>query len=101
MKTFNSIKNGFAVLGFDSPESVRRDLLKINTISSMLIFGIQIIFISVFICCEASNFDEYVDGVYLLSSLTVCVFAYATMLWQIPRLYAFIIQLENIIGKSK
>lgn len=101
MKIFNSIKNCFIVLGFDSPQSTRQDLLKTKTILSMLLIGIDVILSSLFVYYEASDFEEYADSIYQLSSLILTFFVSATLLWQMPTHYKFITALEKTIEKSK
>lgn len=101
MKTFGSIRNCFAVLGFNSPQSTRKDLIKIENILCMQLFGIEIILISVYIHQEASNFEEYIDCVYLFSSLIIAFFSFAILMLEIPRHYEFINLLENTITESE
>lgn len=101
MKTFHSIKNCFADLGFDSPQSTQKDLLKFKNILSILLMGIDMILASVYVYFEANNFEEYCDGIYLLSALILAFFSFTTMFRQIPMLYVSITRLESTITKSK
>lgn len=101
MKTFDSIKNFFAILGFDSSQSTRKDLLKIETVLPIIFIGIDIILTIVSVHYEASNFEEYVNSIYLLSSLILSFFIFTTLLWQMPTHYKFITTLENTLKKSK
>ena len=101
MKTFDSIKNCFTVLGFDSHQSTRKDLLKFKNIISLLLIFIDMILTSVYVYYEASNFEEYVDSIYLLSSMILAFSVFSILIWQIPNHFIFINHLESIITKSK
>lgn len=101
MKTFDSIREYFAIAGFDSPQSIREDLLKIENILSFLLFSLSAFSSGVYVYYEASNFEEYIDAIYMLSGLTVILFIFINLFWEMPNLYKFIDHLENIIAESK
>lgn len=101
MKSIDSIKTCFANLGFDSPQSSRKDLLKPKNISCLLLIGTDIILTSVYIYYEATDFEEYVDAIYILWSLVFSFFTFAILIWQVPKHYRFINYLENTITESK
>lgn len=101
MKSIDSIKTCFATLGYDSPQSTRKDLLKPKNISCLSLIGIDIILTSIYIYYEASDFEQYVDAIYILWSLIFSFFNFATLIWQVPKHYKFISYLENTITESK
>lgn len=101
METFNTFKNGFASLGFDSPQSTHEDLLKINNILSVLLFAISLLSTCAYVYYEASSFEEYIDSVFMLSGLTIVLFMFANFFWQMPNFYRFFVHLENTIEKSE
>lgn len=101
MKSIDSLKICFATLGFDSPQSTRKDLLKPKNISCLSLIGIDIVLTSVYIYYEANDFEEYVDAIYILWTLIFSFFTFATLIWQVPEHYRFINYLENAITESE
>lgn len=101
MKTIHSIKNCFTIVGFNSAQSTRKDLLKIENILSMQLISIDIILICIYVYYEANNFEEYVDAIFLLSTSCIALFAFLSFFWQMPELYRFINNLEVTITKSE
>lgn len=101
MKTFDLIRNNFAIAGLDSPQSTREDLLKIKNILSFLLFALSAFSSGVYVYYDASNFEEYIDAVFMLTGLSITLFIFANLLWDMPTLYKFIDHLEGIIENRK
>lgn len=101
MKTFDDIKNYFAILGIKSRESTRKHLLNVTIVFIFLIHGMEVSLSSAYAFRIAIDFAEYVDCFYRITSLIACTIFFATIVWNMPKLYKFICDLENTIGKSE
>lgn len=101
MKTFDSIKQHFVILGFTSSQSTRKDLLKLQNILFFFFLGVYLILTTVFAYYEAHSFEQYVDSLYAISSALVCIDVFGICFWEMPNLYRFMNSLECTINESK
>lgn len=101
MKTFDSIKNYFKILGIISRQSTRKDLLNIQNVAFFIVIAMDLLSSIAFGYYEANSFEEYVDSFYATSSAFVCFYSYGVLFWEMPKLYRFINALEATINKSK
>lgn len=56
---------------------------------------------NIFFFFYAENFQEYTDSFYVLFTVNTAWLNYAAIVWEMPRIYEFIENLENTINQSK
>lgn len=97
MKLFQTMQRYSKAIGFD------RNRRPFNGIVLIFlgILAIQLIFFTAYLCIEANSFQEYIDGVYFISSTMLIANCFSTLSVKKKNAFKIIDQFEEIIGKSK
>lgn len=97
MKIFQSTVEFLAIVGI-TPQSRS---FNIRSLLALMAFAIIVILVCAFLFCEASNFKEYTESIYI-SSVSIAIFStYSFVIWKKDNIFLFIDCWESIAVTSE
>lgn len=73
----------------------------LKSIATVFVLCAAIIFSCIFVCCEASNFQEYTYSIYTLSTFILFAAIFSIFLKKNRKIFKLIENFEEIINKSE
>lgn len=101
MYIFRSIQKYFAIAGINSLQSLQVHPFNARNLAILTLFGLFSTFSIIYLLYVASNFTEYADIIYRLSTLIVCAMVYAILVRKMRNVFEIIDTFERIIGESE
>lgn len=97
MEVIKIIRKQFAMIGIVSDQSTI--MYPFNAINLMVLFMfvIDLIINGVYFFYGAENFQEFVNSAFACSALIVSAMAFATLIWEMAKIYEFLKNLEKTI----
>lgn len=97
MKVIEAIRRQFAMIGIVPEQSTMSYPFNAINIMVLLMFVIDLVINGVYCFYGAANFREYVNSAFACSALTVSMMAFATLIWEMAKVYQFLANLEKTI----
>lgn len=97
MKIHQAIQKKFEILGI----GLNQSRFNGKVMGTYLIYVIGITFSAMFLICEANNFQEYTDNLYITTALAGGFFSFTNMILKMNQLFTLIDNIEKTLGKSE
>lgn len=101
MYIFRSIQKFFAIAGIHSYQSLQVHPFNARNITMFSLFGLYSLSNAMYFLYIATNFIEYADIVFRLSTLTVVAVIYGICVKKMRKLFEIFDQLERIIDNRE
>lgn len=101
MKLFQTAQKNFALLGINPYDPSRKNQFNKNIFLYILLVVSCFTQTGAFLIFEANTFDEYTEGIYILSASILSPMAVASLAFQLKTLFKLIKRCENIFDSSK
>lgn len=101
MKTFDVVKSYFRTSGINSYQSTQWHLFNTKNVLFILMLGINLASTCFYSLQEAKKFEDYVDSYFWITTTFAHGLTFVIIIWKLPPLYRFFMDLENIIKNSK
>lgn len=101
MYIFRSIQNYFAIAGINSLQSLRKHPFNAQNLTIFAMYLLSVALNIVYLVQIASDFAEYADVIYRLSTIFVCALAYAIHVQKMAKIFEIIDKFERIINASE
>lgn len=101
MKTFESIRNHFESIGLTATQIYQKYRFNVKNVTVLLILGVNILLTGAYITCMATNFEEYVDSLYGLSTVLLIFIVFIHLIWRMEEIFRFIVKFKNTINKRE
>lgn len=97
MKIFISIRQSFAIVGFDPNRRPFNRIVKFFCVSFVIILTISFIFLF----NDASTFKEFTDTAYTMSSIGLMAFVYVVGITKIAEIHKLLDDFERVFNERK
>lgn len=101
MKLFQVFESNMVMLGLNSYQFTNQHPFNDNIFVSFFICASSMILSGAFIFCEADNFMEYTEPIYILSSEIMVSIAAAYACIKVEMTFQYMERLENLVNSSK
>lgn len=101
MEVFLLIENHFASVGITASQSVQTNRFNVKIVTVLLIFVLNIILCVTYIFHGAHGFNEYIDTMFGCFTLIDAAIAFVDFIWQMPKLFRFIVEMKDTINQRK
>lgn len=101
MKIFKLIRKYFADVGLAASQSQQADRLNARNVTILLTFGLNVILAGAYIVYGTTDFHEYVESIFGCSTVAAIAIAFASIVWDMQKIFKFLSNFDQIISKSK
>lgn len=97
MKHFRLIRKNFALLGI----SLNQPRHNWNSVITFLVYGLAMISSIVFLVVKANTFFEYIQNIFITTSLILVGVIYTIMLFQMEQMFKLMDEIEKFYDESE
>lgn len=101
MKILQTPRKYFAEFGIDSIQANQKNPYNERNLLVCLIYGVGLTSSFIYMFHMAKVFDEYIDSVFMSSTIIIDALIFITHVWKMTDLFQYITNLETIITSSE
>lgn len=101
MEILKLIHNNLQIIGMDTYQSIQKYPFNARNLTSLLIYGINIIFNIRLLISGTKNAMEFTDLLYLTFTVIITVSMFINLNWNMKRLFEFFESLESTVDQSE